>query len=324
MRLILMGTGPFAVPVFCSLLDSEQDILAIVTRPPAHPRGRSPIARHPVTILAEKVGRSVLEPPSVNAEEFVDHLRGLRPDLLVVCDYGEILSPAALESARLGGINLHGSLLPSYRGAAPVAWAIYDGRSETGVSVIHMTPLMDAGPMLVQRSTPIGPSETAGQLEARLAQLGVGAVRDAIRMLAAWDGQSPIGQPQDAALATRAPRLQKKHGAIDFRRTAAEIYDQVRAMQPWPRAFSYLYRSDHQPVRLLVDEVTVLAERHPNPAAGELLVRDKAVLVSTGDGLLRLERVQPEGKKPMTGDELVRGYRLAPGDRLGIGSQFRS
>ena len=175
---------------------------------------------------------------------------------MVVCDYGQILKPAALESAPLGGINLHGSLLPKYRGAAPVQWAMLSGDEETGVSVIHMTPRLDGGPILTTRRTRIRDSETAGELEARLAVLGVEATLEGVDLLTRWDGQSLIGTPQAASQVTKAPRLQKSDAAIDWGKTAREIDCHVRGMQPWPIAFTYFPTGTGKPpLRLAITEV---------------------------------------------------------------------
>ena len=178
-----MGTGPFAVPMFERLLAAQAKRIALVTRPdrPVHARGSA--VRNPMRELAQKHGLPVFEPEDVNSAESREQLAAYAADLFVVCDYGQILSRDTLALARLGGINLHGSLLPKYRGAAPIQWAIYHGETETGVSVIHMTPQLDAGPVLVQRATPIGPTETAAELEPRLAALGADAVDDALAML---------------------------------------------------------------------------------------------------------------------------------------------
>ena len=172
MRLVMMGTGPFAVPTFRALLASPHEMLGLVTRPdkPAHRREKSPA--NPMREVALQHRLKVFEPESINSPEAQAWLGELAADLFVVCDYGQILSRDILSLARLGGINLHASLLPKYRGAAPINWAIYHGETETGVTVIHMTPQLDAGPCLVQHRTPIGPDETAPDLETRLAELG--------------------------------------------------------------------------------------------------------------------------------------------------------
>ena len=201
MRVIMMGTGPFAVPTFQRLYGSRHEVLALVTRPPRPVHGKSRAETNPMRELAAAHGTRIHEPDDVNAPAARAVIASYQPDLLVVCDYGQILAPAVLEIARLGGINLHASLLPKYRGAAPINWAIYHGETRSGVTVIHMTPQLDAGPAIVQRDTPIGADETAGELEPRLAELGAAAVEEAMANLEAGTAR-PI--EQNPAEATRA------------------------------------------------------------------------------------------------------------------------
>ncbi|MCH5374590.1 MAG: methionyl-tRNA formyltransferase [Planctomycetes bacterium] len=223
MRLLMMGTGPFAVPTFEWLLSSDHDVAALVTRPVSSPVGRRKGPANPMRDVAQARGVPVLDPQDVNAAEAIQRLRDLQTDLLVVCDYGQILSADTLGATPMGGINLHGSLLPEYRGAAPINWAIWEGRRETGVTVIHMTPRLDSGPCLTQLRTEIGGDEDAVSLEKRLARLGVEAVREALDLLVAWDRHGSIGKIQDRSRATRAPRLKKEDGRVDWNRTARQI-----------------------------------------------------------------------------------------------------
>jgi methionyl-tRNA formyltransferase len=316
----MMGTGPFAVPTFESLLDSRHDVTALVTRPAAPVKVKQKPPPRPMYDVAVRRGLPVYEPESINDPQAHIALRSLAADLFVVCDYGQILSAQTLSLARLGGINLHASLLPKYRGAAPINWAIYHGEKETGVTVIHMTPRLDAGPALVQRSTPIGPDDDAVVLELRLAQIGVGAVIEAIDMLAAWDGMSPLGQLQDPALATKASRLKKSDGEVDWSRSAQQVRDQIRALRPWPGTYTHWLRPGHEPVRLILDAVTVLPGK-ATAAPGEVVVSDRQQLhVATGEGLLSLNRVQPAGKRAMQIAEFLRGHPVAAGQRFGSGA----
>lgn len=320
MRLIVMGTGPFAVPMFEALLASAHEVAALITRPTPPARGRQKQPPNPMADVARgHGGLPVLDPPDVNAAEAQAALAELRPELFVVCDYGQILSAATLAIPRLGGINLHASLLPAYRGAAPIHWAIYDGCRETGVTVIHMTPRLDGGPCLVQIATPIEPPETAADLEQRLARLGIAAVLSAIEMLSGWDGQSPLGRLQDQALATKAPRLKKSDGHIDWTRSAEQIGNQVRAFQPWPGSFTSVQTAAGQTLRLILDRVSVSDQPPPADAVpGQVLAADaRQFLVATGGGVLAIERLQPEGKRAMTSAEFLRGHALAPAAMLG-------
>ena len=204
---------------------------------------------------------------NVNDPESVEQLLNFKADLFVVCDYGQILSRDCLAASKLGGINLHGSLLPKYRGAAPINWAIFQGEPVTGITIIHMTSKLDGGPCLIKAETEIGPQETAEQIEPRLAKLGVAPVLQAIDVLENWDGNSPIGQSQDPAQATRAPRLKKSDGKINWSRSAVEIVNQIRAFQPWPGTFTTWDNEKlKQPLRIIIHQATALPEQSPSSA----------------------------------------------------------
>lgn len=318
MRLILMGTGPFAVPTFRTLLTSSHAVLALVTRPtgPVQTRGKSRPAPNPVRDLAQEYGLAVLASEDINAAAAQQQLSELHPELFVVCDYGQILSADTLRIAPLGGINLHGSLLPKYRGAAPLNWAIWRGETKTGVTVLHMTPHLDAGPCLVQLATEIGDDETAAELEPRLAQLGVPAVHEAIDLLSRWDRQSPLGWLQDPAHASRARRLKKEDGRINWSQPAIEIYRQFRALQPWPGIHCYWQGRSREPLRLLVTGMHV--ERLATSAAPGTISEsgERRLVVVTGDGALCIDQLQPAGKRVMAVDEFLRGYRPQVGDHF--------
>jgi methionyl-tRNA formyltransferase len=318
MRILMLGTGPFAVPTFRWLLDSGHEVPALVTRPPRAGRGGKVEPAGPMQQVAAERGLPVLAPESINSPQAHAALRELRPELLVVCDYGQILSSETLSLAPLGGINLHGSLLPKYRGAAPIQWAIYHGETETGVSVIHMTPRLDGGPIIAVRRTPIGPRETNEELEPRLAMLGVEAVREAIDLLARARPGEALGEPQDVSQATKAPRLSKTQGLVDWSRTDMQIVNQVRAFKPWPASYTHWIRATESP-RIILDEVSAADSTTPDTAnPGEVVLVDKnRLLVATGLGLLSIDRVQPAGKKSMPVAEWLRGQTLKVGDRFG-------
>lgn len=235
LRIVVMGTGPFAVPMLGALLRSGHEIVAVVTRPDRAPPGRRP-APNPVRDAAAAAGLAVLDPERVNDPAARESLAALAADLFVVCDYGQILSADLLALPPLGAINLHGSLLPRHRGAAPVQWAILSGDTEAGVSVIRMTPALDAGNVIVARATAIGPRETAPELEARLAGIGTDAVIEAIeRIVATTAAGRPLdelGVPQESSRATRAPRLAKADGIVDWSAPAARIERMRRSSNP--------------------------------------------------------------------------------------------
>jgi methionyl-tRNA formyltransferase len=317
LRLVMMGTGEFALPTFRALYDTPHTVAALVTQPErtgqGHHRGQMNIMRQE----AEVHGTPVLQPPRVNAPESLAQLKALSADLFVVAAYGQILSRDLLSIPRLGSINVHASLLPKYRGAAPVAYAILNGDAETGVTIMQVLPELDAGPVLAVARTPIGPQETAGELEDRLAHLAAPLVPGVLDQLATG-AAAPL--PQDAALVTRAPKLRKEMGAIDWSRSAAQIDCQVRAMQPWPHAYSFLHAAGRPPQRLLILSVRAI----PKPDQAEAAASAGATLradaqgwfVRCGDGAIEILRVQPEGKRPMTAAEFLRGRPVAPGDRL--------
>jgi methionyl-tRNA formyltransferase len=309
----MLGTGPFAVPTLEALAQSKHEVALVVTRPP---KGRNPTAS-PLQRAGETRGLETWSPETINSPDAQAKLASLNADLLVVCDYGEILRPETLRAARLGGINLHGSLLPKFRGAAPVQWAILRGEAETGNSVIQMTPGLDAGPCLGQQRTQIDPEEDAGELESRLAKLGAALVCQVVDELAAG-----IARPieQDAQSASKAPRLKKEHGVIDWSRSALEIKNQIRALRPWPRAFTFWHRADGPPMRINIDRVSI-ADRQDGEAAsaagpGEITEASDRLLIATGNGAIEILELQAAGKRPMSAAEFLHGNRLRAGDRL--------
>ncbi|MGD9645942.1 MAG: methionyl-tRNA formyltransferase [Pirellulales bacterium] len=308
----MMGTGGFARPTFRVLLSSPHNVLALVTQPL---RQRGANVEAPMRAIAEENGVPILDPVNVNDADARTALAKLAPDLFVVADYGQILAPETLAIAPHGGVNLHGSLLPKYRGAAPINWAIYHGDVETGVTTIWMTPRIDAGPCLLQARTPIGPDETAADLEPRLAAIGAPLVLETIQAIEAGSAQA---LPQDAAQTSRAPRLKKQHGAIDWTRPARAIKNQVRAMEPWPRAYTHWLRSNGPPVRLIVEQVDVVEDSSSVVApAGTVIDSSRgALVVATGDGAISIIRVQPAGKRSLSAEEFLRGYPVKAGDRF--------
>ena len=308
MRIVLLGTGPFAVPTLRALHGSPHEVVCAVSRPPRSRRGEPA----PVQLAAQELGVEVWLPETVNCDQARAELAALAPDLLVVCDYGEILKSSTLASSQLGGINLHGSLLPKYRGAAPVQWAILNGDTETGNTVIQMTPGLDAGPCLGVQRIAIDPDETAGELETRMAEQGAALVLTVVGELEAG-AATPI--VQDKSQATKAPRLAKEDGIVDWSRSAAEIKNQVRALQPWPRAFTHWQRSEGEPLRLILHQVSLAEGAAAEP--GTVMAADSNLTIATGNGVLRLEQIQPAGKRAMAVGEFLRGYPLQPGDRLG-------
>ena len=234
MRIIFLGTGGFAQPTLRWLADSEHEVALVLTQPArASGRGRH-VCRTPVGQLCEELGFTILEAPDVNEPEIVARLESLEAGLGMVIDFGQKIGPELLAALPGGCINLHASLLPKYRGAAPINWAIAQGAERTGCTVFRITERWDAGPILTSRWTAIKPEETAGELHDRLAAIGVDAVSSALELYA--DGVYPQGTPQDDAQATRAPKLTKADGVIRFDQPAAAVACHIRAMTPWPGA----------------------------------------------------------------------------------------
>ncbi len=340
LKLVLMGTGPFAFPSFQQIARSHHTILAVVTKPPVEnpSRDKAP-PESPILTWARQAELQIVTPASINDPSAIEWLTQLQADLLIVCDYGQILSKESLATASLGGINLHGSLLPRHRGAAPVQWSILAGDPQAGVSVIHMTTKLDAGPVLQQRETPIQADELADALEARLSQLGVEPTMLAIETLARGDEQAGIEQAPE--LTTKAPRLKKSDGQLDFRYPIAWIDRQIRGLQPWPGVFGNLILSqDHsaqdnsaqanseraKSIRTVIHRAKPIAIDPAKIAQwgwtpGQVLWSDSAleaslviehpkqwVAVVAHDGLLVLEVLQLAGKSAMQAASFVSGY----------------
>jgi len=308
MRYIFMGSPPFAVPVFEALLGSGHAALALVTRPDKPSgRGRS-VRTSPLVDAAREHGLPVLQPASTKTPEFLEELRAFEPDVLLVASYGEILRQDVLELAPHGALNVHGSLLPRWRGAAPIQRAIAAGDAETGVSVQRMVLALDEGDVLLERRTPIGTNDTAGDLFERLAELGGEAAVSALDRLQAGDATFT---PQAPPLVTYAPKLKKEEGDIEWTRAAVELERHVRAMSPWPGARTAT--PDGKP--LVVAKAALVEDARGT--AGELIETKARCLVATGEGALQLITVKPAGKREMDAGAWLRGVRLEPGTRLG-------
>jgi methionyl-tRNA formyltransferase len=313
-RIIMLGTGDFALPTLLRLVESGHHVIALVTQPD-RPQGRKQeLIPSQIKLAAIERGIAVDQPEDVNAPEAIEHIRQMQPDLLVTAAYGQILSSDLLSVPSLGGINLHGSVLPAYRGAAPVARAIQNGEVESGVTVIRMNPRVDAGGMLAVARTPIGPDETAGELEGRLAELGAPLVVKVIDEIVAG---SILPIPQEKARVTKAPKLRKEDGQIDWTKTARQVHNVVRAMQPWPTASTLWHPTEvgKEPLRLIVHR-TAVVEGAGQPGQVLEAAADR-LIVAAKSGALRILAVQVPGKKAMAVAEFLRGHHVLEGDRLG-------
>ena len=308
MRIVFLGSGAFAIPGFQALLDAGHEVAALVTQPDRERgRGRRP-APPPLKPVAERSRVPVLQPLRVREPAVQEELRRLAPELQVVVAYGQILPRGVIDIAPRGTVNAHASLLPRLRGAAPIQWAIANGDTETGVTTMLIDEGLDTGPTLLARATPIGPEETAADLEPRLARLAAEVLVDTVAGLA---GGSLSPTPQDHARATLAPILKKEDGWLDWERPAPILAGRVRGFHPWPGTHTSL--GD----RLL----KVLAARAEAGGPGEpgvvMAVDREGIVVSCGEGTrLRLLRVQPESRKPMPASAFAAGARLSPGARF--------
>ncbi len=313
MRIIFLGTPDFAVPPLAELLDAGHDVACVVTQPDRPSGRRRCLAPPPVKGFALARGLAVRQTDNVNAADFVAGLAELRPEAIIVAAFGQKLGRRLLALPPLGCINVHSSLLPRHRGAAPVAHAILAGDAETGVSIIRMSQEMDAGDILAQEATPIGPRETAGELTERLATLGACLLVRALARLAAGKVQFA---PQDHSLATLAPALDKTDGAVDWAQPAAYLARFVRAMNPWPGAFTFWLLAGKPPLRLVLHQAEAVegGEGHPGRVVS---AGPDCIHAATGRGLLVIANLQPAGGRPMSAGEFLRGHRVAPGDTFG-------
>jgi methionyl-tRNA formyltransferase len=326
MRIVMMGTGLFAEPTFEALLAGPHPVVGLVTQPDraaGEERGSTRQTGKGMKNIALSHNLPVFQPESVNTPEGVSGLKALAPDLLVVAAYGQILSNEVLGVPPLGGINVHASLLPKYRGAAPIAWAIYHGETETGVTIIRMTTGLDAGDILAQEKIALGAEETSGEAEARLAVLGAKLAMEVVRQI---DAGTVQGRKQDASQVTKAPKLKKENGVIDWSRHAREVRNQIRAMQPWPTPYTFLHRSGQPPLRLIIHRATWYKNDLPNLPPGAVIIRpdhEHEFHVAAGSendrigSELEIHELQPAGKRRMSAEDFLRGRRPQPGDRLG-------
>jgi len=305
LRVLFYGTPSFALPTLEALLGAHH-VVAVVTQPDK-PAGRGQrVAAPPVKERALAAGVPVLQPPRLRDAGWPERLRELGAEIAVVVAFGQILPKAVLDAPARGSINVHASLLPRYRGAAPIAWAIIRGETETGITTFQMDPGMDTGAMLLRESTRIHPGETAGELAARLAPLGAAVI---LRTLTELDALTPT--PQDHRQATLAPRLKKEDGWLRPGESAKALVDRIRGCNPWPGAALAAAAN-----RLLIWRAVMVP--HATTAAPGTLVKTGpgAMAVATGEGLLLPLEVQPENRKAMPWEDFLRGARLGPGDRL--------
>jgi methionyl-tRNA formyltransferase len=308
LRIVFMGTPLFALPSLQALLDGPDTVVCAVCRTDScQGRGRK-VCPPPVKTLAEQAGIPVLQPETIRSDDFLETVRAFQPDLMVVIAYGKILPGRLLRLPRLGTINVHGSLLPKYRGAAPIQRALISGETETGVTVMQMDEGIDTGDILLPARLPVSMDDTAGSLSAKLAQLGGEVLLEAIARLK--EGCLPAVK-QDETQASFAPMLGKEEGHLDWSRPASELHCLIRGLDPWPSAYGFI---DGRRFRFFQPQV-VPGEVREKP--GTLCQADKnGVLVATGRDYLLIKEIQPEGKKRMCVQACICGMQLPLGEQF--------
>ncbi|KPJ62986.1 MAG: hypothetical protein AMS15_02165 [Planctomycetes bacterium DG_23] len=326
MRIIFLGSSHFALPALRATLDCAYDIPAVITQPDRRKGRGLKISASPVKNEGLKKGLFIYQPEDINNRDFVEQLARLEPEILLSAGYGQKISSELLTLAPQGVWNIHPSLLPKYRGAAPVVWAILNGEKKTGVSIFRMVERMDAGDIIAQEETEINEKETAGELEIRLSEIGARLLVKALRKL---EAEQISFTPQDDSKATFAPRLKKADGLIDWNKSALEVVNQVRAMNPWPGAYTYLETSEVRG-RASSERLGIwraaLGEKIPTGQekelrggqAGAVLAAEEAgITVSCGSGAVVLKEIQPSSARRMTTADYIHGHKIRPGDRFG-------
>lgn len=309
MRVVFMGTPDFAVPCLKVLLEQKHDIAAVVTQPDRAKGRGNKLTPPPVKVLAEEAGIPVYQPERIKTAEFTDILRNLKPDAMIVVAFGQILSQEILNIPKFGCINVHASLLPKYRGAAPINWCIINGEEITGVTTMYMDKGLDTGDMIIKKELQIGKDETAGELHDRLMQLGASVLSETMELLAA--GKAPR-TPQDNAAATYAPIMTKALGKVDWSKGAQEIRNLIRGTYPWPGAFSSY---GGRIFKIFGAEIQGPGVKHENP--GKISKVDKeSILVDCGVGSLRITELQFENEKRMSVEAYLRGHEINAGTIL--------
>jgi methionyl-tRNA formyltransferase len=310
LRVAFFGTPDFAVPTLDALLASRHEVVVVVTQPD-RPRGRGQkLAFAPVKTRAASAGVPILQPSKLKDASFVDAFNAFNPDLGVVAAYGRILPAALITSPRLGMINVHASLLPRYRGPAPIHRAVIAGETVTGVTIMRVVEALDAGPMMAVAERPIGSDETSQEVERSLAAIGADLLVSVVEQLAAGQAREV---PQDERLATYANRIAREDGLLDWSLPAAAIHNLVRGLVPWPHAFTFLAGA-----RLIVIQSKVLGpgEAHPEPGTIVKASGDELV-AAVGDGFIQLVKVQPEGQRALTAREFLAGHTIRVGSTFG-------
>lgn len=307
-RVVFMGTPEFAVPSLAALHRSRHQVQLVVTQPD-RPSGRGrTVNAPPVKQAALRFGYDVIQPEKVRTDAFVETVSGCQPDFQVVVAYGHILTRRILDIPARGSINVHASLLPKYRGAAPIHWAVVNGETETGVTTMFMDEHMDTGDILLAAREKIHSTDTTGSLHDRLAELGAGLLIETLDGIAT---QTVHPRPQDHSVATFAPMLKKTDGRIPWEKPAAQVVNWVRGMNPWPGAFTY-----HDGRRLKIFKASALAARSSASPGTVVEGFSDELRVATGSGVVSIEELQGEAGRRMNIKDFLRGHPVAPGSRF--------
>jgi methionyl-tRNA formyltransferase len=307
MRVVFLGTPEFAVPSLDALVTSGHSVLAVFTQPD-RPKGRGQqLSESPVKQAASRLGLPVFQPERIRRPEGFEQLHSFQADLMVVVGYGQIIPQSIIDLPALGILNVHASLLPKYRGAAPIQWAIANGETTTGVTIMQIDAGLDTGDMLAKASTAIGAEETAPELSVRLAEMGARLLVDTVEEIRIGRAKR---EKQNGREATLAPILKKEDGRVDWSAPAHRIHDRRRGFTPWPGAYT-TFRG--QPLSLIRTELT----EDRSLASGVAKVEGKKLLVGTGDRALAITEVQPGGKKRMSAEAFINGYKPQSGERMG-------
>ena len=310
LKIIFMGTAELSRASLEKLAREPQFQIAAVVTQPDKPKDRDLKSQPPaVKILAEELKLPVLQPAKARDEQFISQLRALKPDLIAVVAYGHILPPAILDLPKFGCLNLHTSLLPKYRGAAPIQWAIANGETETGVTIMKMDAGMDTGPVLTQKRTPISADDDCATLHDRLAQLGANLL---IETIPGYVAGKILPQPQSES-ASYAPKITKEDGRIDWNLPAQSIHNRLRAFTPWPGAFTFM-KSEQKPYRLKIWKAEVVKQ---SAGAGEVLASaENGIVIACGKDALRILELQREGGRRMNAQDFLTGHHLETGRSL--------
>ncbi|MDA1311699.1 MAG: methionyl-tRNA formyltransferase [Acidobacteria bacterium] len=312
MRAVFMGTPAFAVPTLAALVEARHAVELVITQPDRPVGRKQTVTPPPVKAKALELGLEVFQPRRIKSVDSFERLAEIAPDVIVVVGYGQIIPQRILDLPAHGCINVHASLLPKYRGAAPVNWAVANGETQSGVTTMRIIFKLDAGDMLLERATPIGPAETAQDLLDRLAPIGAGLL---VETLAGLEAGSIAARPQAEQEATFAPILKREDGEIDWNLAASLIYNRLRGFTPWPGIYTY-FRGR----RLEIHRARPLDQAGPRP--GAVTTAGGQLGVGCGEAsMLAIDDVQPEGKKRMAAADFVRGYRPQEGEVLGENTQ---